>query len=81
VLAALTGRAGITAIHLDLAAVTFLDASIIAVLVQTHQAAAQAGQQLHVLHPQGRAHRVLHLTGVLPYLSPDPAAASHTTTR
>ncbi|MFI1995268.1 STAS domain-containing protein [Actinoplanes sp. NPDC020271] len=73
VLAASTGRSGVTAIHLDMAAVTFLDATIITVLVHAHQAAARTGRQLRVHGPQGRARRVLDLTGVLLFLSPDTA--------
>jgi anti-anti-sigma factor len=73
VLLPLTGRPGITAIHVDMAAVTFLDAAIITVLVKANMAATRASRQFRVLRPHRRVRRVLTITGVLPLLSPDPA--------
>ena len=58
-------------IEIDLAAVTFIDSTVIS----THHHATAAGARLNVSNPTGHVHRVLDMTGVLPILSTDPTTA------
>jgi anti-anti-sigma factor len=53
----------------DLADVTFLDSTGIAVLVIAHRRAVCAGKTLTVVNAQGGVRRVLDITGVLPTLT------------
>ena len=56
-------------IDVDLAAVTFLDSTVIGALVSAHRQASTAGVRLGVSNSTGHVHRVLDMTGVLPTLS------------
>ncbi|WP_341720517.1 STAS domain-containing protein [Micromonospora sp. FIMYZ51] len=58
-------------VDVDLAAVTFIDSTVISVLVSAHHAATLAGGALTLLHPTGQVKRVLTVTGILPLLGPD----------
>lgn len=55
----------------DLAAVTFIDSTVISALVTAHHAATAAGGALTLLNPGGQVQRVLTVTGILPLLGPD----------
>jgi anti-sigma B factor antagonist len=57
------GRAPL--IEVDLAAVTFIDSTVISTLIAAHHGAAAAGGRLSVTRPSGHVHRVLTMTGVL----------------
>ena len=67
---------GTRRILLDLNRVTFCDAAGARVLIEVHRQASEAGADLIARYPQRSVHRVLELTGALPLLCPDPAAAS-----
>ncbi|MEV6971756.1 STAS domain-containing protein [Hamadaea sp. NPDC051192] len=56
----------------DLRDVTFLDCSIVTVLLQTRASTACNGRCMSVRHPTGSARRVLAMTGVLPLLTESP---------
>ncbi|MEO3779478.1 STAS domain-containing protein [Micromonospora sp. B11E3] len=60
-------------IDVDLARVSFLDATILSVLVTAHQDATAASGTLNLINPTGHVRRVLTVTGVLPLLEPDDA--------
>jgi anti-anti-sigma factor len=60
-----------SAVVVDLAAVTFMDSSGIAVLVHAHQRAAEEGGSLTATNPQPMVRRVLEITGVLQALIGD----------
>jgi anti-anti-sigma factor len=51
-------------VRLDLARVTFLDSSGIAVLVRAHQRCREAGQTLEVRNTLAPVRRTLELTGL-----------------
>ena len=55
---------GITTITVDLRQVTFLDSTIVGVLVQGKQIAGQHGTNLTVRNPHGMPKQVLIVTGV-----------------
>ena len=59
-------------IEIDLAAVTFIDSTVISTLISAHHRATAAGARLSVSNTTGHVHRVLDMTGVLPILSTDP---------
>ena len=61
------GRAPL--IDVDLAAVTFIDSTVISTLITAHRTATAAGARLGVSNATGHVHRVLDMTGVLPTLS------------
>ena len=61
------GRAPL--IDIDLAAVTFIDTTVISTLITAHHTATAAGARLGVSNATGHVHRVLDITGVLPTLS------------
>ena len=52
-------------VHLDMAAVTFLDSSGIRTLFQAHREAAEQGSVLRVVNAHRRVTTVLKITGVL----------------
>ena len=51
-------------LDLDLAELTFLDASGISTIVGAHQAAARAGCRLRLLRPRAHIRHLLELTGI-----------------
>lgn len=51
-------------IVLDLAAVTFIDSSALAVVLAAERRLVDCGGRLLVAHPSGRVHRVLRLCGL-----------------
>lgn len=55
-------------ITIDLGEVTFLDSTVLSVLVQGKQRLEESGRRMRVLNPQPRIERVLDLAGVLDYL-------------
>jgi anti-anti-sigma factor len=59
----------------DLDAVTFMDSSAIAALVQGRATALEYGTTYRVINPCGRVHRVLHITGALDALTGDGGLA------
>ena len=59
-------------IEVDLAAVTFIDSTVISTLISAHHSATAAGARLGVSNSTGHVHRVLDMTGVLPTLSTEP---------
>ena len=61
-------------VDVDLGGVTFLDCTGIGELVRAYHEARDGGRTLVVSRPQGIVRRVLELTGILPWLTPDPAA-------
>ncbi|MEV0724290.1 STAS domain-containing protein [Micromonospora purpureochromogenes] len=56
-------------VEVDLARVTFIDSSVIGVLIKARSDAAAAGGCLRVVNPTGHVRRVLHVTGVLPLVT------------
>lgn len=60
-------------VELDLGEVAFLDGTGIGELVRAYHDAHDRGRTLVVTHPQGIVRRVLELTNILPWLTPDPA--------
>ena len=52
----------------DLAAVTFIDSSGLRVLVQAHQARAEAGSTLRLRSPSAAVQRLLEISGLAGYL-------------
>lgn len=63
-LALLMLHPGMKALILDLSAVSFCDASGLAVLIGTHRRAALLGITLHLAAPRSRVAELLHLTGL-----------------
>ncbi|GIH51495.1 anti-anti-sigma factor [Microbispora rosea] len=59
-----------TRIEVDLAGVTFLDASGVRALLMSRTAAAEGGCRLTVVNPSRIAHRLLDIVGLLPTLYP-----------
>ena len=59
-------------IEVDLAAVTFIDSTVISTLISAHHSATAAGARLGVTNSTGHVHRVLDITGVLPTLTTEP---------
>lgn len=57
-------RDGHRQITLDLDALTFLDCSVLGVLVRSHQALRAAGGQLTLIRPTEAARRLFRLTGL-----------------
>lgn len=51
-------------VHVDMAAVTFLDSSGIRILLQAHREAAEQGIGLRLVHAHRRVTEVLDLTGL-----------------
>lgn len=73
----LTATIGVTpVVEVDLAAVRFIDSTVISVLVAAHHAAKTAGGRLALLNCTGQVRRVLQITGVLPLLGPDDATCA-----
>jgi anti-anti-sigma factor len=64
-------------IEVDLSGVPFLDCSGLGVLVVVRQAAARAGCHLRIADPQPIVRRVLEMTGLLGFLTWDPAGPDH----
>lgn len=63
---------GISAVRVDLLAVTFLDSSAISTLLTCSRAADEAGCRYRISRPRGFVRKVLDVTGVLPALgTPD----------
>jgi anti-sigma B factor antagonist len=60
-----------SAVVVDLAAVTFMDSSGIAALVEARNRAVEAGGSLTVVNPQPMVRRVLAVTGLLQALTGD----------
>ena len=56
-------------IEIDLAAVTFIDSTVINTLISAHHSATAAGARLGISNSTGHVHRVLGITGVLPTLT------------
>ena len=52
-------------VHVDMAAVAFLDSSGIRMLLQVHREAAEQGIVLRVVNAHQRVTRILDLTGLL----------------
>lgn len=63
-LALLMLHPGMKALVLDLSAVSFCDASGLAVLIGAHRRATQLGITLHLAAPRPRITKPLHLTGL-----------------
>ena len=63
---------GPAVLDIDLAEVTFLDCAGIGALVAVNNAAAHAGCQVRVCHPQPIVRRVLELTGLLDVFAVEP---------
>jgi len=63
-IAAALARPGTATISIDLQPVTFLDSTIVGVLVQGKQTAGQQGTNLTVKNPHGMPKQVLIVTGV-----------------
>jgi anti-sigma B factor antagonist len=59
-------------VEVDLAAVTFIDSTVIGTLISAHHRASAAGAHLGVRNATGHVHRVLDMTGVLPTLTTEP---------
>lgn len=55
-------------VDVDVARLTFLDSTILSVLVAAHQVAVNAGGTLTLLNPTGHVRRILTITGILPLL-------------
>lgn len=53
------------AVDVDLAAVQFIDSTVISALITAQNAARTAGRRLTVVNPTARVHRILNVTGVL----------------
>jgi len=64
------GEAGVSAIVVDLADVTFLDSEALAGLIEGCNEARQAGLRFIVEGAQGLVHRVLVVTGTLALFGP-----------
>jgi anti-anti-sigma factor len=69
VLLAELNRPGSTALRADLSAVSFLDSTVIAVLLRVRYDAEAAGLSFTVANPRGAVRRALEITGVLSVLS------------
>ncbi|MFE9658332.1 STAS domain-containing protein [Micromonospora sp. NPDC006431] len=63
-------------LDVDLSQLTFLDSTILSVLVAAYQNATAAGGTLNLINPTGHVHRVLTVTGILPLLEPDTTEAT-----
>lgn len=63
-------------VDVDLARLTFLDSTILSVLVTAYQDATAAGGTLNLINPAGHVRRVLTVTGILPLLSPPPTVSA-----
>jgi anti-sigma B factor antagonist len=63
------GQAGVTAIEVNLADVTFLDSEALAGLIEGFAAARQAGLRFAAVGAQGLVHRVLAVTGTLAFFT------------
>ncbi|MEU8264104.1 STAS domain-containing protein [Micromonospora sp. NPDC048999] len=61
-------------VDVDLSRLTFLDSTILSVLVTAYQDATAAGGTLNLINPIGHVHRVLTVTGILPLLEPGDTA-------
>src|SRR4051812_28589601 len=57
-------EAGIGDIEVDMAAVTFCDATVLRVLIAAHRTLDAAGRHLHVVNPSPPTIRLLHLSGL-----------------
>ncbi|RKN48211.1 STAS domain-containing protein [Micromonospora endolithica] len=66
-----TTTAATPTVDVELAAVTFIDSTVISVLVSAHHAATLAGGALTLLYATGQVKHVLSVTGILPLLGPD----------
>jgi anti-sigma B factor antagonist len=62
-------RPGSTVLRADLSAVSFLDSTVIAVLVRVRSDAEAAGLSFAITNPRGAVRQVLDITGVLSVLS------------
>ena len=60
-------------VEVDMAAVQFLDSTVIGALITARNTATAAGRQLVVTNPSRIARRILGITGVLNALSPTSA--------
>jgi anti-anti-sigma factor len=69
VLAAEVDRPGTDCVQVDLAEVSFLDSSGIAVLVIACTTAQDLGRQLVIVRPRANVRWILEVTGVLPLLT------------
>ncbi|MFE9651822.1 STAS domain-containing protein [Micromonospora sp. NPDC006431] len=58
-------------LDVDLSQLTFLDSTILSVLVTAHHDATAAGGTLNLINPTGHVRKVLTVTGILPLLEPD----------
>ncbi len=61
-----------THVAIDLSGVTFMDSTGIHALLTCYQRARDHGGSLSVTGAQGVVERVLHLSGILPLLQPQP---------
>lgn len=65
--------ANVTTVHVDLAAVTFLDATGITALIRGRNLATRHGGAYHVMNAHGSVRRVLDITDTLDLLTRPPA--------
>lgn len=63
---------GVTAVQVDLSAVSFLDSSGIALLLRGRRRADERGVAYQVIGARGMTQEVLEITGVWAHLSGDP---------
>ncbi|GIE91647.1 STAS domain-containing protein [Actinoplanes regularis] len=61
---------GTSVVRVDLAAVTFLDSTILSVFVNAYQKAQGLARRFTVINPRGLPQRSLEATGLLRLLSP-----------
>jgi anti-sigma B factor antagonist len=58
-------------VEVDIAAVAFVDSTVISALITARNTATTAGRRLALLNPSDRVRRVLAVTGVLDILTAD----------
>lgn len=68
-------RDGATAVALDMAAVTFMDSTVLAALVQSRRACIDQSATLILARPSHQVQRVLAYGGLAPVFLPPAAAA------
>lgn len=61
-------------VHVDLAAVTFIDSTVISTLITARRTASDAGKRFAVRKSTGHVRRVLEVAGVLEVLSAETPA-------
>ncbi|MEU7905762.1 STAS domain-containing protein [Actinoplanes sp. NPDC049118] len=62
-----------SAVTVDVAAVGFIDSTVISAFVRANNTAATRGCRFVVVNPSAQVRRVLHITGVLSTLAEDTA--------